>query len=353
MLRRPLNSKAIALIGVLSIIVFLALSCLPEIRPDKITAQSGPTGTGLVSEIYSAGYQLHGPRSYRVTFYNTIRNESKETLNNLESFVIIPENTTAQHISDFTITPEPLGYLTDEWDQNIAYYNWPKLAPGSEITISWTATVELYSIGFDIDSSCHSSLVQVPDNICDRYTSDESKYQLHNIEIQNAARAATDNTSSLYHMVQNIHDYVIDNLEYLIEGKVDDAATTLERGSGSCSEYSYLFVALCRAHGIPARLVGGTRNRGKDTLYTDNTFHRRAEVYFPGYGWLPVDTSIEDTGINSHHDFLAPDYNYLTISITGGESEYMQWKYLARNRWSPANQESQVKIERRAEWTTL
>jgi transglutaminase-like putative cysteine protease len=60
-----------------------------------------------------------------------------------------------------------------------------------------------------------------------------------------------------------------------------------------------LFVAICRAIGIPARCVYGLRV-GPSRLFRslglssdDATMaqHVRAEFYIPGYGWIPVDPS--------------------------------------------------------------
>lgn len=65
------------------------------------------------------------------------------------------------------------------------------------------------------------------------------------------------------------------------------ASGGLEAGSGDCSEFSDLFVALCRAQEIPARTCDGiliaTLRPG------DTPRHKWAEVYFEGLGWVPVD----------------------------------------------------------------
>ncbi len=68
-------------------------------------------------------------------------------------------------------------------------------------------------------------------------------------------------------------------------GVLTDALTTLRRNRASCNGKSRLFVALCRAQGIPAKVVGGIilENVSK------RTSHLWANVYYQGY-WIPYDS---------------------------------------------------------------
>lgn len=56
---------------------------------------------------------------------------------------------------------------------------------------------------------------------------------------------------------------------------------------GDCGQFSCLFVALCRARGIPARKVVGTLLRPGL-----NHGHAWAEFWVDGVGWIPVDPSL-------------------------------------------------------------
>jgi tetratricopeptide (TPR) repeat protein len=65
---------------------------------------------------------------------------------------------------------------------------------------------------------------------------------------------------------------------------VDDI---LERGHAECRGYTVLFVALCRAAGVPARPVWGVALLPGSK--PDYASHNWAEVYVTGVGWVPVD----------------------------------------------------------------
>ncbi|MEW5881096.1 MAG: transglutaminase-like domain-containing protein [Pseudomonadota bacterium] len=80
---------------------------------------------------------------------------------------------------------------------------------------------------------------------------------------------------------------------------VGDVKAMLETGAlgGKCADLNALFVALCRAAGVPARDVYGVRvvesPRGYASLGRlgdiTKAQHCRAEFYAQGIGWVPVD----------------------------------------------------------------
>ncbi len=114
-------------------------------------------------------------------------------------------------------------------------------------------------------------------------------------------------------IVKNIYNYAIDNLEYTLHGKKDwGAVKALQQKKGDCTEYSDLFVAICRAKNIPARVVTGYTMR----FDTDSSKHNWAEVYLQKYGWVPFDPSGGDVENfifrNRAFDRMRPVYLYLT-----------------------------------------
>ncbi len=82
--------------------------------------------------------------------------------------------------------------------------------------------------------------------------------------------------------VENIYDWVSTHIAY--RGYVSrnrGAAYALKYGQGDCTEYAFLFVALCRANGIPARpLAGFVCPQSMVVDFSD--YHNWAEFYLDG-----------------------------------------------------------------------
>jgi len=107
-------------------------------------------------------------------------------------------------------------------------------------------------------------------------------------------------------------------VQALLDLPVTDSRTGEQYYEGACSQYSVLFVALCRALGIPARSVGGFYAGRpwlkREDLKTLEVFtkvtpdglaaakiygpmgHSWAEFYLPNYGWVPVDPTSNTFG---------------------------------------------------------
>lgn len=68
-----------------------------------------------------------------------------------------------------------------------------------------------------------------------------------------------------------------------------DVCLLLVTPGGKCTDIHSVFVALCRAAGVPAREIFGIR-QGKEPVVDITTWqHCWAEFFLPGYGWVPVD----------------------------------------------------------------
>jgi transglutaminase-like putative cysteine protease len=107
-------------------------------------------------------------------------------------------------------------------------------------------------------------------------------------------------------------------VQALLNFPVTDSRTGEQYYEGACSQYSVLFVALCRALGIPARSVtgfyAGRPWLKREDLKTSEVFtkvtpdglaaakiygpmgHSWAEFYLPNYGWVPVDPTSNTFG---------------------------------------------------------
>ena len=197
------------------------------------------------------------------------------------------------------------------------------------------------------------SIEQIPKEIRELYLVDEEKYRIHDPIIQQAVKDAIGDETNLYWKMRKIHKYIREHLNYELAGGWNVAPQVLERGTGSCSEYTFVFISMCRAAGIPARYVGSAVLRGDDASY-DDVFHRWSQVYLPPYGWVHIDPQGGDkTSPSEIADFMGKVANrYLITTIGGGASEYLEWNYNYNQKWTGLGP---VKIysEAVAEWSPI
>lgn len=84
----------------------------------------------------------------------------------------------------------------------------------------------------------------------------------------------------------------------------------LAMGGGTCGEYCNVLLAVLRCKGIPSRMVVGT-------IYSDGPrmYHSWVEFYYLGFGWIPVDPSYGDVGVNDNYIKLDFGLDYPDIGV--------------------------------------
>jgi hypothetical protein len=152
----------------------------------------------------------------------------------------------------------------------------------------------------------------------------EEYIEINNPSIQKAARSIGGYTE--LDIVRNIFNYVLDNLEYVkLSGKGVGAAASLRYHKGDCTEYSDLFVALCRAKDIPARAVTGYVIGTNETPLR----HNWAEVYLKDYGWIPFELSGSDVRYLNIRDRMFSQLmpRYMSISYIRNDNVLRNYSF--------------------------
>ncbi len=266
----------------------------------------------------------------------------------------IPPDTENQKVISLGFSINPDEVLEDEWNQSIARFKISSMKEGEIKQISMSCIVRLISIEYNVDPNEIGSLEEIPEQIRLIYTRDDEMYKISDPVVVSAVNDAIGGKKKVYDIVIRCHDYIIERLSYKLDSRWDDAPTILNRREGSCSEYVFAFIALCRAAGVPSRFVGGTvidpilAGTMLRAELTDYTFHRWAEVYIPNYGWLPVDVTYDDGPNPRQFLFSLPD-TFFAFVRRGGHSRYLGWSYLP----SLNPEVGGVLLRSRALWTPI
>ena len=154
--------------------------------------------------------------------------------------------------------------------------------------------------------------ITYPDYVIDDqykyYTRSEKMIESDDAEIISIAKKIKKQTQNPYQFAKATYNYVIDNISYEMPSTTWTAKECLSKRKGECGQYSALFVAICRAGGIPARPVAGAWCQG------DNSWHCWAEFNLPGVGWIPADPTIgQQSADKKKYYFGNLDNNHLPL----------------------------------------
>ena len=301
--------------------------------------------------VFAAGaYTRSRERDAVITFTHDVINFGPGTVTGLDVFLALPKNRSSQEIAAVDFPQAPEARLTDRWSQEVARFRKAALKPGERAITRMRVKAKIYDVMYHLFPEKTGSLKDIPADIRSRFLADDDKYRLKDPVIQNAVREAVAGTDNPYWIARNIFDYLRLKMVYKRIGGWDIAPTVLQRGTGSCSEYAFIYIAMCRAAGLPARYAGAVVVRGEDASF-DFVYHRWVEVYLPGYGWVPVDPSggDQESPRDQARYFGHLDNRFLITTESGGGSEYLKWDYNSSESWQ-ADGRVQLRLEMIADW---
>ncbi len=287
-------------------------------------------------------------------YTNQVRNYGPGVVKNLDIYLAVPENLPNQELlSEIEYFPQPTDFLTDKWGQKVAHYKFQNIQSTEFISVGMKVKAKLYKVRYFIFPEKVGELKDIPKSISEKFLADDTKYSISAPFIQSSVKRAVGDETNPYWIARKIFNYVIDHMEYELAGGWNIAPTVLKRGTGSCSEYSFVYIAMCRASGLPARYVGSVAIRGDDAS-ADEVFHRWVEVYLPNYGWISVDPSGGDRANPAGQASAIGNLNnrYLITTMGGGGSEYLEWSYNSNEKWTSLGK-CKVYTEHIGEWSPL
>lgn len=299
------------------------------------------------------GEKMHrkDPQFHKVIFRHSVKCFGPGKIKTLDvNIALAQERDNQELLEDIKYNIQPTDVLTDKWDQKTALFSFSDVKPGESRDIKVETVFKTYLVRYFIYPELVGSLDDIPADIKEKYLADDEKYQINNEIIQKTLKEVVGDEKNPYWIMRKIHQYEIGHLHYLMDGMWDTAPTVLTNTHGSCSEYSFVFIALCKAAGLPTRYVGSTWIK-KDLASTDEVYHRWVEVYLPNYGWIPTDPTHGDreTPRDQAYPIGYVSNQALITTQSGGGSETLEWTYNSNIQYT-TEPKTNLNITHFADW---
>ncbi len=332
----------------------------------------GPVANGLWldgSDLYVSDYQtdslykgdvyaLHGrcvrseERRGKATLFSEVENLGPGNITGGTMAVAIPKEGPNQDLDSVTWT-EGAEISADQWGQEAAVFDIGPLESGEKRSVRLEGVGTFYRISYKVFPHLAGTLSDIPTEVRTTYLVDADKYRVEGDFIQGKVSDIVGDETNPYFIARKLFDFLIGRINYQMVGGWDIAPTVIDRGTGSCSEYTFAYVALCRAAGIPARYVGSMVLRGEDAS-VDTAYHRWAEIYLPLVGWIPVDVNAGDREWQGERCFSFGGIanRFLITTRGGGDSRWLKWGYNVDVSYRTTGK-ANVRVEGFAEWDVV
>ncbi|MEN9218556.1 MAG: transglutaminase family protein [Gloeomargarita sp. DG_2_bins_126] len=216
-------------------------------------------------------------------------------LSQVEWRIALPATTDRQRVRRV----EPVGMpFTVDWEQGqpVAVFRFDRLQHRQAFLFGWRAELEVFSIKYQIAPGA-GTVPPLPPELQQQYLIDDDELSMDQPVIQEAAREAVADARTFPEKLLAIRNYVYDRMRYHMKSTIDPPHIALERGTGSCGEYVGIMLALLRLNGIACRTAGRYKcpktPEFKQVPLLPQFNHVWLEVYWPGRGWLPIESNTD------------------------------------------------------------
>ena len=241
---------------------------------------------------------------------------------------------------------QPQGIAEDDYGNKYMLFNNMTIAPGANITLDVTYTVRIRLTNLIGNRTVQFSTLQNLPSEARKYLQPTQYIESDNPVFRGIANKFREKSTNVLQLINYLDNFTANYITYdnaalndtnrLTQDSEDSALATYTKGTGVCTNYSRLLVALLRAAGIPARTVAGwaVENWLPGITYTDTIEHVWVELYLPGSGWVPVEPQNPATlgytlGSYTLFDFSDSERN---VNIEGYNGTILPLDY-----WSTSN----------------
>ena len=214
------------------------------------------------------------PRTVSYSFI--LKNTTNRVLEQADFWTYAPvRQTSIQQCCDSLVVSQPYQLEPDAWGNQILHFHLTNLPPYSSRLIRIKADLRLTD-----------SANWLPEPPLPAFLGQEPFIERDHPQIRAvAAQLATPQPAMT---ARKLYEWVAGNVRYAGYLREDRGALyALQHQQGDCSEYMYLFIALARANGIPARAMGGYVI-DHNAVLKPSDYHNWAEFYLDG-AWRLAD----------------------------------------------------------------
>ena len=264
----------------------------PELTAAPLLQRQGEPPAGAFEE---EGTLLRGLQ-VQVEVINQGRDPARSI--SLEIPLLAALDSPYQVLLEETFSHQPAALNLQAFNSRTMTLELPALGPGQSEII-----VMDYALAAHIGND-GASLLEAP--FPGDFLQPAPKVESDHPSISSRAAQITAGSTGEAEKVAQIYAFVVAHMDYNDSSphRNTGALAALRYGEGVCEDYAALFAALCRAAGIPARVVYGyTDPTGTgeifqlapgDTLSLRGYRHAWVEFYLEDEGWLPADPTFEN-----------------------------------------------------------
>lgn len=245
---------------------------------------------------YNSEPDLDYPLTRVIRYSFTVHNVTSQHLQGEEFWAYAPVKQTSFQLSQNINVSHPYVLDTDKQGNQRLRFKL-NLPPYGTKVISVEAKLALSEAANDF----HQEQI-------DEYFTSQKYIEADNDKIITLAGQFSGNSN--IESLNRTYSWVAQNVKYAGFIKDDRGALyALTNKQGDCTEYMYLFTALARAQGVPARAMGGFVV-AEDAALKARDFHNWAEVYVDGK-WRVIDPQ--------HKVFMDKENQYVAMRIISGQ----------------------------------
>ncbi|MFD3158672.1 cell wall-binding repeat-containing protein [Haloimpatiens sp. FM7330] len=267
------------------------------------------SSSALTKIFYNSLYTISNEKTFQMKQVITVTNNSETNINSvtIKDNIGKINNSPYQKDEKLSVNGNGISIINNAYGEKEGKIYIPSLKSGQSMKYEVVRTFKQGTLKYNGDLSQTSGNYSSFNNYA-KYTSPEKKIESNNSSIISKSKEVVGSENNPYMKAKKIFEYVNTTLSYDIWEGNKGALNALKTKAGVCEDYADLFVAMCRAQRIPARVVYGywIQDDSLDKPLLVNSYgHAWAEFYIPEYGWIVV----EPTFIYYLNGKQVPAYN--------------------------------------------